>query len=53
LRGRTGNGTPSRGGSKARLKVRELHQAIGFRFSHLHLVGSHHVDPENPLGRFK
>ena len=34
------------------LKVEGLHEAIGFDFVHLHLVGSSHVDPENPPGTF-
>jgi pimeloyl-ACP methyl ester carboxylesterase len=36
----------------ARLKVEKLHTAIGFQFTHLHLVNSSHVDPENPPGFF-
>ena len=36
----------------ARLKVEELHAAIEFPFIQLHIVGSSHVDPENPPGRF-
>ena len=36
----------------ARLKVEELHAAIEFPFMHLHLVGSSHVDAENPPGYF-
>lgn len=36
----------------ARLKVEKLHAAIGFPFIQLHLVGSSHVDPENPPGHF-
>jgi hypothetical protein len=36
----------------ARLKVDELHAAIEFPFTQLHLVGSSHVDPENPPGVF-
>ena len=36
----------------ARLKVDELHEAIGFPFTQLHLIGSSHVDPENPPGIF-
>lgn len=36
----------------AGLKVKELHAAIEFPFMQLHLVGSSHVDPENPPGRF-
>ena len=36
----------------ARLKVDELHAAIEFPFTQLHLVGSSHVDPENPPGAF-
>ena len=36
----------------AGLKVEELHAAIGFPFTQLHLVGSSHVDPENPPGFF-
>ena len=34
------------------LKVEELHEVIGFDFTRLHLVGSSHVDPENPPGAF-
>jgi pimeloyl-ACP methyl ester carboxylesterase len=34
------------------LKVEELHEAIGFDFTRLRLVGSSHVDPENPPGMF-
>lgn len=34
------------------LKVEKLHEAIGFDFTELHLVGSSHVDPENPPGTF-
>lgn len=34
------------------LKVEKLHQAIGFDFTQLRLVGSSHVDPENPPGAF-
>lgn len=34
------------------LKVEKLHEAIGFDFTQLHLVGSSHVDPENPPGTF-
>jgi len=34
------------------LKVEKLHGAIGFDFTELHLVGSSHVDPENPPGTF-
>lgn len=34
------------------LKVEKLHAAIGFDFTQLHLVGSSHVDPENPPGTF-
>ena len=36
----------------ARLKVEKLHAAIEFPFIQLHLVGSSHVDPENPPGTF-
>lgn len=36
----------------ARLKIKELHAAIKFPFIQLHLVGSSHIDPENPPGRF-
>jgi len=36
----------------ARLKVEKLHAAIEFPFTQLHLVGSSHVDPENPPGLF-
>jgi pimeloyl-ACP methyl ester carboxylesterase len=36
----------------AKLKVEGLHAAIEFPFIHLHLVGSSHVDPENPPGAF-
>lgn len=36
----------------ARLKVDKLHAAIEFPFTQLHLVGSSHVDPENPPGFF-
>ena len=36
----------------ASLKVNELHAAIGFPFTQLHLVGSSHVDAENPPGVF-
>lgn len=36
----------------ARLKVKELHAAIEFPFMQLHLVGSSHVDAENPPGYF-
>jgi pimeloyl-ACP methyl ester carboxylesterase len=36
----------------ARLKVEELHAAIEFPFMQLHLVGSSHVDAENPPGYF-
>jgi len=36
----------------ARLKVEELHAAIEFPFMHLQLVGSSHVDAENPPGYF-
>ena len=34
------------------LKIEELHEAIGFDFTQLRLVGSSHVDPENPPGTF-
>jgi pimeloyl-ACP methyl ester carboxylesterase len=34
------------------LKIEGLHEAIGFDFVHLQLVGSSHVDPENPPGTF-
>jgi len=34
------------------LKVEKLHEVIGFDFTRLHLVGSSHVDPENPPGTF-
>lgn len=34
------------------LKVDKLHEAIGFDFTQLRLVGSSHVDPENPPGTF-
>ncbi len=34
------------------LKVEELHAAISFDFTQLRLVGSSHVDPENPPGTF-
>ena len=34
------------------LKVEKLHEAIGFDFTRLRLVGSSHVDPENPPGTF-
>ena len=34
------------------LKVEKLHAAIRFDFTQLHLVGSSHVDPENPPGTF-
>ncbi len=36
----------------ARLKVEKLHAAIEFPFIQLHIVGSSHVDPENPPGHF-
>lgn len=36
----------------ADLKVEELHAAITFPFTQLHLVGSSHIDPENPPGVF-
>lgn len=29
-----------------------MHEVIGFDFTRLHLVGSSHVDPENPPGAF-
>jgi len=34
------------------LKVAKLHEVIRFDFTRLHLVGSSHVDPENPPGTF-
>lgn len=34
------------------LKVEKLHKAIDFDFTQLRLVGSSHVDPENPPGTF-
>ena len=34
------------------LKVEKLHEATEFDFTRLHLVGSSHVDPENPPGTF-
>ena len=34
------------------LKIEKLHEAIGFDFTWLYLVGSSHVDPENPPGAF-
>jgi pimeloyl-ACP methyl ester carboxylesterase len=34
------------------LKVEKLHEVIGFDFTRLYLVGSSHVDPENPPGTF-
>jgi hypothetical protein len=34
------------------LKIEQLHSAIEFPFCHLYLVGSSHVDPEDPPGLF-
>lgn len=36
----------------ARLKVKDLHTVIEFPFIQLHLIGSSHIDPENPPGYF-